>query len=113
MPMLGRSLFVGPQPFGGNLLDLVDAFENVAVEPLMPDRPVIALYVGVLLGFSGLDVGQTDPPVLCPFHEGATDVFRAVVDSNFPWGTTPFDDLVQGSDDPLCGQREIDLDIGA
>ena len=49
-------MVVGPEPLGGNLLHLLDAFENVQIQPFVPNRPVVALNVGVLLGLAGLDV---------------------------------------------------------
>ena len=87
-------MIVGPQPLSGNLLDLLNAFENVQVQPFVPDRAIVALDISVLLRFPGLDMGLGDAPVLCPFHQGATDVFRAVVHPDRLRGATPFDDLV-------------------
>lgn len=57
-----------------------------------------------------LNAGQGGALVFGPFHEGATDVFRAIVDSNGSWRTTPFDDLVQCPHDALSGQRKVDFD---
>lgn len=51
---------VGSDPLGGNLLDLLDAFENAQVQPFVPDRPVVALDIAVLLGLAGLDMEQGD-----------------------------------------------------
>jgi hypothetical protein len=59
-------MVVGPEPLGGNLLRLLDAFENVQVQPFVPNRPVVALDVGVLLGLAGLDVRQGDALLLGP-----------------------------------------------
>ena len=44
----------------------------------MPDCPVVALDIGVLLGLAGLDVGQGDALLLGPDHQRGTDVFGAV-----------------------------------
>lgn len=76
----------------------------------MPDRPAIALDIGVLLGLAGPDVGQGDALHFSPGHQRGTDVFRAIVESDRRGLSAPFDDLVQGADDPLGGQREVDLD---
>lgn len=76
----------------------------------MPNRPVVALDIGVLLRLSGLDVGQGDALLLGPDCQRGTDVFRAVIDPDRQRFAAPFNDLVQGSDDPLGGQRKIDLD---
>lgn len=76
----------------------------------MPDRPVVALDMGVLLGLAGLDVSQGDALLLGPVHHRETDVFRAVVTFDRQGLSAPFDDLVQGADDSFGGQREVDLD---
>ena len=71
----------------------------------MSDGAVVALDIGVLLWLSGLDVLDGDLPLLGPFQQLATDVFRAVVD---PYGdrlATPFDNSVETSDDPFGLQR--------
>jgi len=79
----------------------------------MPDRPIVALNIGVLLRLSRLDMGQRDTLVLGPIHKGAANIFRAVVEPDRLRCATPFDDLVQGLDNPLGGQREVDLDAQA
>ena len=43
---------VSPEPLCGVVLCLLDAFEDVLVQPFMPNRAVVALDVDVLLGFS-------------------------------------------------------------
>jgi hypothetical protein len=43
-------------------------------------------------------VAQGNPLFLCPFHELAADIFRAVVHPNDVWFASPFDDLVQTAD---------------
>jgi len=47
-------MVVRPEQVSGNLLHLVDAFEDVEVQPFVPDRPVVALNISVLLRFSSL-----------------------------------------------------------
>ncbi len=42
----------------------------------MPDRAVVALDVGVLLGLTGLDVLDRDAQFISPDQQLATDVFR-------------------------------------
>lgn len=51
----------GPEPFGGNLPHLVDAFEDIVVQPFVPDCPIMALDIGVLPGLAGLNVGEGMP----------------------------------------------------
>ena len=74
---------------------------------------VISLDIGVLLRLSGLDVSQGDALALGPFHEGAADIFRAVVAPDRRGRATPFDNLVQRSVYPFSRQREVDLDAKA
>ena len=57
----------------------------------MPDGAVVALDIGVLLGLSGLDVLDRDPPLLGPDQQLATDVFGAIVDANSVGLSPPFD----------------------
>ncbi len=38
------------------ILCLLDGFDDVLVEPFIPDGSVVSLDVGVLLGLAGLDV---------------------------------------------------------
>ena len=57
---IGEFLVIGPQPSSGDLLHLLDGFKIVKVQTFMPDCPVVALHIGVLLGLARLDVGQGD-----------------------------------------------------
>ena len=45
-------------------LCLLDGFDDILVEPFVPDRAVVALDVGVLLGLTGLDVLDRDAQFL-------------------------------------------------
>jgi hypothetical protein len=65
----------------GELLRLLNAFDDVLVEPLMPYSAVITLDIGVLLRLSGLDMVKGNHLFLCPFHEFAADIFSAVTPS--------------------------------
>jgi hypothetical protein len=47
------------------MLDLLDAFDDVLVEPLLPDSAVVTLDIGVLLRLAGLDM--LDGWVSCPY----------------------------------------------
>ena len=73
----------------------------------MSNGAVVALDIGVLLRLSGLNVAQSNPLFLCPFHELAADIFRAVVHTNGERLAAPFDDLVQAADDAFCRQRKV------
>lgn len=61
------------------ILCLLDAFDDVLVEPFVPDRAVVALDAGVLLRLSWLDVLDSNTLFLGPFLQLFTDVFRAAV----------------------------------
>jgi hypothetical protein len=80
---------------------ILDAFDDVLVEPFMPDGAAVALDVGVLLRLAGLD---GDAPFLGPYHELATDVFRAVVEPDGAGPSPPLNDPIQTSDDALDRQ---------
>ena len=69
---------VCPEPFRGVILCLLDGFDDVLVEPFMPDGVVAALDIGVLLRLAGLDVLDGDALFLVPAQQLATDVFGVV-----------------------------------
>ena len=99
---------VCPEPLRGVALGLLDAFDDVLVEPLMPNRAVVAFDVGVLLGLSWLDVLDGDAPFLGPDQQLATDVFRAVVDPCGAGLAAPLDveedqETVRGTVSPTTG----------
>jgi hypothetical protein len=94
-------------------LGLLDAFDDVLVEPLMPDGSVVTLDVGVLLRLAGLDMLDGNPMFIGPFRQLVTDVFGAIVDPNGAGLTAPFDDPIKASDHTLGGQRKVDLDAEA
>ena len=57
----------------------------------MPERPIVALDVGVLLRLAGLDVLDGDPVLFSPLQQRAADVFGAIIDSNGAGFASPFD----------------------
>ena len=85
------------------VLGLLDGFDDVLVEPFMPNRAVVTLDVGVLLGLAGLDVLDANSAFLGPDQQLATDLFRAVIDLYGAGLAAPLDDPVQASDDPFGG----------
>ena len=46
---IGPFVVIRPRPLRGEFLGLVDAFDDVLIEPFMPDGAVIALDIGILL----------------------------------------------------------------
>lgn len=52
-----REVFVvSPEPSLGEVLSLLDGFDDVLVEPFVPNGTAVALDIGVLLWLSGLDM---------------------------------------------------------
>jgi len=104
-------------PLAGRRLPAIavrlDAFDDVLVEPFMPNRAVVALDVGVLLWLSGLDALDSISLFLIPYQQLATDVLRSVVDLYGAWLAAPLDDPIEASGDAFGGQREVDLNAQA
>lgn len=48
----------------------------------MPDDSIIPFDIGVLLGLARLYAVYRDAAFFSPFHQQATDIFRAVIDVN-------------------------------
>ena len=76
----------------------------------MPNRAVVALDIGVLLGLSGLGVLDVDAALCGPCHQLSTDVFRAIIDPNYLRPASPLDDPVQAAHHPFGRQREVHFD---
>jgi hypothetical protein len=74
----------------GEVLGLLYGFDDILIQPFMPDRAVVTLDVGILLGLSGLDVLDGDAPPLGPGQQLATEVYRAIVDPYGAWLAAPF-----------------------
>ena len=103
-------MIVGPHPLRGSLLHLGQTVPVVLAQPLMPNRSVEPLDIGILLRLAGLNVSQLDTGLLRPGGDGGTDVLRAIVAPDCRRFSPPLDDLLQRPDDPLRGQGEVDLD---
>jgi hypothetical protein len=82
----------------------LDCFDDVLVEPFIPNSSVIALDIGILLRLARLDILERDVALFSPFQELTIDIFRAVVDSYALRLAAPLDDTVQASDHPLSRQ---------
>jgi hypothetical protein len=65
----------------GEVLGLLYVFNDVLVQPCLPDCAVLALNVGVLLRLSGLDVLDGNTLFVSPFLQLATDIFGAITPS--------------------------------
>ena len=79
----------------GVILCLLDGFDDVLVEPFVPDGAVVSLDVGVLLRLAWLDVLDRNPMFFSPFSQGFADVFGAIVDPDRARLAPPFDDAVE------------------
>lgn len=78
----------------GVILGFLDAFDDVLVEPFVPNCAVVALDLGVLRGLAGLDVLDVldgDAPFFAPDQQLTTDVFRSVIDAYGARLAAPFD----------------------
>jgi hypothetical protein len=103
-------MVVRPEPAGSEVLDLGNGLEQILPQPVVAYRAVIALHIGVLLRLARLDVFEPDTPSLGPIDERRTDILRTIVAADRQGLAPPLDDLIQGSDHPLRGQREVHLD---
>ena len=92
------------------MLGLLDAFDDVLVEPLLPDSAVVTLDISVLLRLAGLDMLDGYSQFLGPDQKLATDVFWAVINPNGALLAAPFDDPVQTANDPFGWERKVHLD---
>ena len=70
------------------MLGILDAFDDVFVQPLLPDSAVLTLDIGVLLRLYGLDMLNGYSQFLGPDQKLATDVFWAVINPS-GWLTGP------------------------
>ena len=107
----GRAVVVvSPEPLRGVILGLLHAFDDVLIQPFVPDRSIVALDAGVLPGLIGLDMLDGNPMFFSPLHQLFTDVFRAVVNPNGAWLAAPFNNPIKAPDDSFGEQREIRFD---
>ena len=74
-------LVVFDEPALGDLLHLLDRFEDVGVEHLGAVRAVEALDEGVLVGLAGLNEAQLDVPLAGPVDEGMAGKLAPVVEA--------------------------------
>jgi len=80
------------------ILSLLDGFDDVLVQPFVPDGAVVSLDISVLLRLTWLDVLDGNPLFLGPYQQLATDVFGAVVDPYGAGFAAPFYDAVKAPD---------------
>jgi len=68
-----------------------DGFDDVLVEPFMPNSPIVTFDVSILLRLARLDMLDRDVAFLRPFQELATDVFQPIINPNAFWSSPPLD----------------------
>jgi hypothetical protein len=68
-----------PKPVRGKRLCVLNGFNDVLIEPFVPDRAIIALDIGILLRFAGLDMVRRNALFFSPCYQLSTDIFRAIV----------------------------------
>ena len=105
--MSGAVVVVSPEPVCGVVLNLADRREHVLIEPFVPDRPVVAFDIGVLLRLARLNILKNNRALRCPLPEAVTDIFRAVVDPDAAGTSAPLNDPLKRPDHAARRQREV------
>jgi hypothetical protein len=83
------------------------------IQPLVPDDSVVAFDVGILLRLAWLDVLDGNTPTFSLSQQLPADIFRAIVHPDCQRRAPPFNDLVEGADDPCRRQREVNFNAKA
>lgn len=107
---IGLVVIVGAYPSSGKFLNLVKGLKQMMGQPIVADRPVIALDISVLLWLAWLDESGVRPALGCSNQGNRADVFRSVVAADYIRFAASFDNPVERSDHALGWQRKIDLD---
>lgn len=76
--IVGPFFVVLRYPGFGEIAHPVDGFEQVCIQHVLPVGSIEALYKGILVRFSWLDVPEVDLLSLAPLGEGAGGKFRSV-----------------------------------
>jgi len=97
-------MIVFPDPVGGEVPNLIEIAPKVLRQPLIFDRPIESLDVGILLRLAGVDVLELNPRFFSLMGDRPADIFRSVITSNRVRLLAPGDDLGQNPDDSLRGQ---------
>jgi hypothetical protein len=92
------------------MLCLLIVFNDVLVKLFVPHRSIIELDIGIRLRLSGVNMLNSYLTFFRASQQFTADVFRAVGYPNSLRLAVPFNNLVQTSDHPLRGKREVNLD---
>ena len=98
---------VHPLPAMSHQLGLPDTIEAVAVEHLLPERPVEPFHVAVLVRLALLDEMNLYPRFTSPFLKRVGNELQAVVNPDPGGFTPPGDQLLQLADDPIAAQGRV------
>ena len=69
-------IVVNPEPPRSVFLDLLDRIEDEPSWPFLPNGPILALDIGILLRLARLDAEDANAALCCPGLQLATDIFR-------------------------------------
>src|SRR3546814_3119049 len=100
---------LGPEPFGGTFLNLLQTAKQVLSQPIIAYGSVVALDVGVLLRIAWLGMNQRDAPLGGPIQQSLADVLGTVVAADAGRLSTPLDNLIQRPRHALGRQAEVKL----
>ena len=104
---MGPFVVVHPLPGMGHQLGFPDPIEAVAVEHLLPERPVEPFHVAVLIWFALLDEKNFYPRFSSPFLKGVGNELRAVVNPDPGGFAPPSDQLLQLTNYPVAAQGTV------
>lgn len=76
------------------ILDIFNAIKQVIIQPVIPQRSVVTLNVGVLLRVTLLNKHELNAFIYSPGGQQTADAFWAIITA-YPLGlATPFNDLI-------------------
>ncbi len=76
---MGSFVVVSPEPACRVILHFSDTVKQILTEPVVTDRAVVTLDVGILLRVARLDKTQFNTTIFSPCRQYSTDVFRPIV----------------------------------
>ena len=74
-------MVVAPHPLRGKLPHLVEVAPIILGQPLVANRSIEALHIGILLGLSRLDMFYANALATGPVQQRSADVFGPVVNA--------------------------------
>ncbi len=101
---MGSLFVVTLAPVFAHATHLFERVKDVAIEHFGSVGTIEAFDKGVLCRLAGLYEFQADAMLLGPAQQRLTDQFRPIVQANFFWFTTQFDQLLKGAyrRGPVC-----------